>query len=135
MEELEEVDLLWSGGNKLLICLSARMSISSPHAPHAFCQECKNLWGQINMLARSWSCQGTWLGCCWRCCSPSEAGTAGNTQSYCLLAVALPPCTTSGEGHSSPSAHHTVTPGSLPTSFNRIRAQHRKKQKTIALTV
>lgn len=35
-------------------------------------------------------CQGTWLGCC----SPTAAGTAGNTQSYCWLPAALfPPST------------------------------------------
>lgn len=72
-------------------------------------------------------CQGTWLGCC----SPTAAGTAGNTQSCCWLPAAfLPPSnTTSGEGGSSPltatNPHRTVTPGSFPTGFNKNPTQEK----------
>lgn len=55
VEELKEVDSLWSGGDKLLICLSARTSISSHRTPNAFCQEFNNLGRHRTIPVRSHS--------------------------------------------------------------------------------
>lgn len=125
------MDSLWSGGNKLLICLSARTSINSHRAPGAFCREQSNLRGQSTVPERSCSANPAAREPGW-----DAAGAAALPQQQTPLVtrgatarLQLPslPAQHLERDAAATNPHHKATPGSFPRWFQQDRNSTQEK--------